>query len=346
MSVVLVLRFVRYIFVVAVMAFIWVVLGMVYFDRFVPPFNHLVSVLMPWQALNAIPYEASVAQRMGMMRETIYASNRVANYALGTMIVAFALFSIYLTLVYQQKQRRARENRMLLVKNQEIARRNEFIRYISATIGHEFKNNLGRIKRRIDLLQDIPGEARTRLDDNLEKLFADIDIFKKISDEREAGLIDFARVNLRDILVELGQHYADLADFSFGDKVHVPAIFASQTLLKTVFENLVDNAIKYKKPDQARARISVSWSVDVDVRRKYVSLSFRDEGIGMNEQEADQCFYKWKGKQEGWGEGLYFVKYVIGLHAGKIRVGKEYTSPGTGTEIIINLPLVEETLSV
>lgn len=346
MSAVFVLRVVRYVLVLTVMALIWVLLGMVYADRFIPPLNHLVLVLTPWKALNSIPYDASVAQRLALMHGMIYASNRVANYALGTMIVSFAVFSIYLTLVYQQKQRRARENRMLLIKNQEIARRNEFIRYISATISHEFKNNLGRIKRRIDLLPGVPGEARNRLDDNLEKLFADIDIFKKISDEREAGLIDFARVDLREILVELGNHYGDLAEFTFRDKLGLPSIFASQTLLKTVFENLVDNSIKYKKPEQPRARISVAWSVDFDVRRKYVSLFFRDEGIGMDEQEADRCFYKWKGKQDGWGEGLYFVKYVIGLHAGKIRIGKEYTAPGVGTEIIINLPFVEEALSV
>ncbi|MDH4231845.1 MAG: hypothetical protein OEW04_07415, partial [Nitrospirota bacterium] len=67
---------------------------------------------------------------------------------------------------------------------------------------------------------------------------------------------------------------------------------------------------------------------------------------GMDEQEADRCFYKGKGSREGWGQGLYFVKYVIGLHAGKIRVGKEYTAPGVGTEIIINLPFVEEALDV
>jgi hypothetical protein len=36
----------------------------------------------------------------------------------------------------------------------------------------------------------------------------------------------------------------------------------------------------------------------------------------------------------------------MGLHAGTIRVGKEYTAPGTGTEIIINLPFVEEELNV
>ena len=37
---------------------------------------------------------------------------------------------------------------------------------------------------------------------------------------------------------------------------------------------------------------------------------------------------------------------IIRLHAGKIRVGKEYTAPGAGTEIIINLPFIEERLGV
>ena len=62
----------------------------------------------------------------------------------------------------------------------------------------------------------------------------------------------------------------------------------------------------------------------------------------MNEYEADLCFYKGKGSNDGWGQGLYFVKYVVGLHAGKIRIGKEFTGPGRGTEIIINFPFVQE----
>ena len=62
----------------------------------------------------------------------------------------------------------------------------------------------------------------------------------------------------------------------------------------------------------------------------------------MDEQQAEQCFYKGTESETGWGQGLYFAKYVVGLHAGKIRVGKEHTAPEEGTEIIINLPFVEE----
>ncbi len=323
-----------------------VVLGMVYADRFVRPFNPLELLLMPWKGLHAISPGDSLEKRLSTMQDLLTASRSVAHYAFATMIVSFAALIIYLSFVYHQKQRRARENMILVLKNQEIARRNEFIRYISATIGHEFKNNLGRIKRRFDLLPGLAPDGRERINENLDKLFADIDIFKKISDEREAALVEFENIDLRSMLDELVIQYNDLADVVIHEDLTAPMIYTSRTLLHTVFENIIDNAVKYKKPDQVRARIQVFCAMDSDFGRRYVTVSFRDEGIGMDEQQAEQCFYKGKGTGEGWGQGLYFAKYVMGLHAGRIRINKEHTSPGLGTEIIINLPFVEEALNV
>ncbi len=336
----------RHLLLLILMVFIWLVLGMVYFDRFIPPFGRLAPWLMPWKGLYEISALAGTEERLSIMQGLLDASTRVSDIAFLMMIISFTMFSGYLTFVYQQKQGRAHENTLLLIKNQEIARRNEFIRYISATIGHEFKNNLGRIKRRIDLLPDIQPDVRARLDDNMDKLFSDIEIFKKISDERESVLVDFKKVDLKEMLEGIARQYSDLAEVAFQSDIYTHTIFASQTLLKTVFENIMDNAVRYKKREQARAQVLVAFTMDIDGRRRYVSLSFRDKGIGMDEQQADQCFYKGKSAHEGWGEGLYFAKYVVGLHAGKIRVGKEYTVSGVGTEIIINLPFVEEALDV
>jgi signal transduction histidine kinase len=330
----------------ALMVCIWLVAGMVYLDEFVRPFDRLELWLMPWKALSTLPGEVSLDDRLAFMQQLLDASGRVAQYALAGLILSFAALTLYLSLVYQQRQRRVRENMILLLKNQEIARRNEFIRYISATIGHEFKNNLGRIKRRMDLLPGLPQDARERIDDNLNKLFADIDIFKKISDEREAGLIEFKYLDVKAMLGKLAAQYVDLADITIAECRSVPMLYAAPPLLKTVFENVIDNAVKYKKPDQPRARIEVSCTMDQDGTRQYVTVSVRDAGIGMDEQQADQCFYKGKGTGENWGQGLYFTKYVVGLHAGKIRIGKEFTAPGAGTELIINLPFVEETNNV
>ncbi|RJR15275.1 MAG: sensor histidine kinase [Nitrospiraceae bacterium] len=333
----------RYLLMLITAVFIWLLLGMVYLDSFITPFDRLIPWLMPWKDSSSGAGPSSVEGFLSVMQLQLDGSRRVAEYSFITMIVSFALFCVYLTFIYQQKQGRARENELLLLKNQEIARRNEFIRYITATIGHEFKNNLGRIKRRLDLLRDLTPEVKARLDDNMEKLFADIDIFKKISDERETVLISFEKVDLKKIFIDLTRQYGDVAAFVYEDTSPAPAIFASPALLKTVFENLIDNSIKYKKPDQERALISFSCSEDIDSNRRYVTLSFRDQGIGMDEQSADRCFYKSRASAGGWGQGLYFAKYVVGLHAGKIKVGKEHTAPGAGTEIIINLPLVEET---
>lgn len=334
----------KYLLILALTVFIWMLCGMVYTDSFIKPFDRLLPWLMPWQATVPGTGTSTMDESLAIMQRQLDGSKIVAHYSLLTMIASFAFLCIYFTIVYQQKQRRTRENELLSLKNQEIARRNEFIRYISATIGHEFKNNLGRIKRRLDLLHGLPREVTARIDDNMEKLFADIDIFKKISDERESGLINFEKVELKELIAGLAGQYGDFADFTIQDETSPPAIFASQTLLKTVFENLIDNAIKYKKREQAHAHITISFSQDTDRNRRYFTIYFRDEGLGMDEQAADNCFYKSKASDGGWGQGLYFAKYVVGLHAGKIKVGKEYTAPGKGTEIIINLPYVEETL--
>lgn len=319
---------------------------MVYFDYFIPPFDIFILWLLPIKGLYALPSDNSMTGRISYMQDILDSSHNVSSISFFVMIISFTMLSVYLALIYQQKQRRSRENRLLQLKNEEIARRNEFIRYISATIGHEFKNNLARIKRRLDLMSGLTEESRMRLNINLENLFADIKIFKQISEEREDELAGFTEVSLKKVLTNLSARFSDLADITFEDQVILPNIYASHDLLRSVFENLFDNSIKYKKPGQSRAIISVSFSIDRDEGRAYVTLSFKDQGIGMDEQQAEQCFYKDTSSETGWGQGLYFAKYVVGLHAGKIRVGKEYTGLGTGTEIIINLPFVEETLNV
>jgi signal transduction histidine kinase len=341
-----VLNKLKYTLMAVVMVAVWLAFGMVWFDRFIPPFDRLVPLLMPWKALYLIPAEASFGARLAFMQDILEASGRTASAAFATMAVSFVAFSFHATLIYNQRQRRARENELLLLKNREIARRNEFIRYISATISHEFKNNLGRIKRRLDLLPGLPQETRERIDGNMDKLFADIEIFKKISEQREAALIDFRKVGLDSMLEELARQYGDLADISIYAATQMPSIIASPALLKTVFENIIDNAVAWKKYDQPRAVIRISCGLDDDGSRTYVSLAFRDFGQGMDEQQADQCFYHKTKTPGGWGQGLLFAKYVVGMHAGKIKVGKEHTAKDSGTEFIIHLPFVEEDLHV
>ncbi len=301
---------------------------------------------MPSRNLYAVTADQPMTDRVSIMQTVLDSSRRVSRISFVMLICSFVLFSAYLTIIYQMKQRRDRENRLLELKNEEIARRNEFIRYISATIGHEFKNNLARIKRRLDLLPGLKEDVRARIAGNMDNLFADIRVFKKISDERETELANFEEVDLLYLIEEIASHYQDVAVITVNNVPDAPSIYASSALLKTVFENLFDNAVKFRQETQPRALISVDCTIDRDGNRPYVTIAVRDRGRGMDEQQAEKCFYKGISSGDGWGEGLYFAKYVIGLHAGKIRVGKEHTTPGEGAEIIVNLPYVEETMHV
>ena len=147
----------------------WGFFGMLYFEAFFTPFEGFGKWLTPWSQLFSSEAGASLNERMLYMAGLFDRSVVVGNLGMVMMVASFIALVVYASTVIQQKQRRARENELLVMKNREIARRNEFIRYISATIGHEFKNNLGRIKRRLALL-DLPDAAKMHIDGNLEKL--------------------------------------------------------------------------------------------------------------------------------------------------------------------------------
>lgn len=332
-----------YIMAVTVLIILWSFVVMLLTGNILPPFDRLLSFLMldSFSATDLV--NKDLVNRLLLTKELFQTSKNVAHISWNIMIFsASALLIGYLFLVYKQEQRQLRENRILQRKNEEISFRNEFIRYVSATIGHEFKNNLARIKRRFTLLKGLPPVTKENIYGNFDKLFSDIEIFKKIADTSEVGLVSFEKAELVTVLKGIADNYNGLANISFYNINQPVFVFTALPLLKTVFENIIDNAIKYKKDEQLLASLDVSLSQDIDDKRQYVVISFKDKGIGMDEQTADKCFYKKTISKDGWGHGLYYSKYVIGLHAGKIRVGKEKTGLGVGTEIIIHLPFIIE----
>src|SRR5512139_3800793 len=92
---------------------VWALVAMVYLDRFVPPFDRLSALLMPWQGLNSIPLDAGLGERLAIMQSILDASRAMASYAFPAMVLSLASVVISFTIVYQQKQRRVRENDLL-----------------------------------------------------------------------------------------------------------------------------------------------------------------------------------------------------------------------------------------
>jgi len=102
------------------------------------------------------------------------------------------------------------------------------------------------------------------------------------------------------------------------------------------FYNVVNNAIKYTKPD---TDVTISYVRTAEYHQFHIA----DHGIGIKPEDRDKVFagnYRTAeaiaSGQPGTGLGLYFVKKIIAAHHGKIYVDPTY---GDGTNFIIELPI-------
>ena len=104
-------------------------------------------------------------------------------------------------------------------------------------------------------------------------------------------------------------------------------VMADEQYLSEAISNLIDNAIKYSKPDAIEIKIT-SHTTD-----KYDVLKVRDNGIGISKDDQHIIFDKFgraaihehnrKGGVSGFGLGLNYVDQVMQAHGGKVTVSSE-----------------------
>lgn len=114
-------------------------------------------------------------------------------------------------------------------------------------------------------------------------------------------------------------------------------VFIDVNSLKMVFNNLVDNAIKY---NTGKIKIVVT----AECNPKKLIIDFNDNGIGIPAKEQKkvfQKFYRIYDKNipnvKGTGLGLYWVREIIKNHKGKIYILS--AGKGDGTTFRIELPV-------
>ncbi|TMI20094.1 MAG: PAS domain S-box protein, partial [Betaproteobacteria bacterium] len=108
----------------------------------------------------------------------------------------------------------------------------------------------------------------------------------------------------------------------------LPTIPCDEVQLAQLFQNLIGNALKFRKPDVAPA-------VHVGAAEQGAEWEFmvRDNGIGIEPQYFERIFMVFqrlhdKGEYPGTGIGLAIVKKVVERHGGRIWVQSQ---PGAGT---------------
>ena len=119
-----------------------------------------------------------------------------------------------------------------------------------------------------------------------------------------------------------------------------PTIYVDEVHFTNALFNLMDNAVKYRKPDH-RVNLDIKTWND----KEHLYLSVQDNGIGIKKENLKKIFEKFYRVHtgnvhdvKGFGLGLAYVKKVVELHKGEIRAESK---EGVGTTFIITLPIIK-----
>jgi signal transduction histidine kinase len=117
-------------------------------------------------------------------------------------------------------------------------------------------------------------------------------------------------------------------------------ILAGRDALRILFDNLVDNAVKYSIQ---KSKIDVKLSCN----SSKLTIEFIDNAIGIASNEQKKIFNKFYRiydknipNVKGTGLGLFRVREIVKAHGGKIFVSSE--GEGSGTTFRIELPVYRE----
>ena len=121
----------------------------------------------------------------------------------------------------------------------------------------------------------------------------------------------------------------------------LPVVIADEKQLIQLFQNLIGNAIKFRKPDE-KPKIHILSKKD-EKNNEYI-LGVSDNGIGMDQQYAGRIFELFqrlhtRDEYKGTGIGLAVAKKIVERHGGKIWVESE---PGIGSTFYFTIPIKGE----
>ncbi|MCI6638399.1 MAG: HAMP domain-containing sensor histidine kinase [Bilifractor sp.] len=237
-------------------------------------------------------------------------------------------------------------NRMLARVKTVDDSREEFV----SNVSHELKTPLTSMKVLADVLNQNPDAPIEEYRDFMKDISAEIDrensiitdLLALVKMDKKSTDLNITDVNINDELEQIIKRLKPIAD-----KAHVQLILDSfrpitaqvdETKISLAFTNIIENAIKYNKPEGGWVRISLNAD------RKYCYTTISDNGIGIPEDSLNNIFERFYRVDKshsreigGTGLGLAITKKVIVMHRGAIRVKSKL---GEGTTFSIRIPLV------
>lgn len=252
--------------------------------------------------------------------------------------------ALYQTELYRQEQQ-ARTNLQLYADKLEQSNR-ELENFATIT-SHDLQAPLRKVQLFADHLKTISADCLNReaLDDinrmqrataRMQHLITDLLNLSRVT--RKGA--PFCHVNLIDIIQEAITDLQHRIQDTQGavDILGNVELEADPSQLRQLFQNLIENALKYHRP-------GIPPSIHIIVEQpdsQHCRIAVEDNGLGFNEKYLDRIFQVFQrlhseaSDYEGTGIGLAICQKIVERHHGSITA---HSTEGEGSHFIITLPL-------
>ena len=223
----------------------------------------------------------------------------------------------------------------------ELERTRQELDQFGSIVAHDLKEPLRSIAGfsqilREDLEDDLDDQSKDYISrinagvGRMQALIDDLSRFASVENDQST----FRRVDtgaiVKDSIARLHSLLEPSGAAVFFD--NLPKVRADARQLELVFQNLIENAIKYRGDSPPNIRISADddgacWTFRV-----------RDNGIGIKQEHQERIFdifARVTTVGKGTGVGLAIVKKIVNHHGGEIWVDSEY---GRGSEFVFTVP--------
>lgn len=219
-----------------------------------------------------------------------------------------------------------------------------------ANVSHELRSPLTAIKGYVETILAEKKMGRDKSEEFLQIILRHADRMSKLVDdllvlsklETIESDLSTTEIDLRDLVLRVVENFRNQIKIA-KIELHLdlaedlPKIRGSVSEIETVFENLLDNAIKYG----ARGK---HLTIAAKETRSEIRVDVEDKGIGIPVDDQPRIFERFyrvdKGRSRalgGTGLGLSIVKHIVQRHGGRVWVESEL---GKGARINVTFPKI------
>lgn len=252
---------------------------------------------------------------------------------------------LYFVAQIQDINRRKQVEAELARRLAELARSNVELERFAYVASHDLQEPLRMVASYTQLIER---RYKDKLDTDANEFIAyAVDGVLRMQQLINA-LLEFARVDTRgkafvptdcNILLEqtiIDQKHAIQESETTITYDHLPTVMGDAAQLRRVFQNLLNNAIKFRSTKPPSIHVSAQSDNELWV------FSIRDNGIGIAAEYIERIFVIFqrlhnRGEYDGTGIGLAICKKIIERHDGRIWVESQ---AGQGSTFYFTIPMV------